>query len=261
MLLNRIAEFVDPLLRRNQNGFRKGRSTTPQILALRRIIEELKISKKKAAIVFVDFKKAFDSVNRSIMFKILSNYGIPEEIINAIKVVYDSHTSYINTPDGPTDPFTTTTGVLQGDTLAPYLFVIVVDYILRQSVGFNNAKGLYIKPNKTQRDPAKFLTDLDYADDIALTAQISDAQQLLTSLEVASAKVGLMLNAKKTEYLVLNGDTEDPAILARNGSVLKQVDDFKYLGSYVCDSKKDFTTRKALAWTACNKLHHIWLHK
>ena len=62
----------------------------------------------------------------------------------------------------------TTTGILQGDTLAPYLFAIVVDYILRQSVDIINYQGLDVKPNKTTRDRSKFLTDLDYADDIAL---------------------------------------------------------------------------------------------
>ena len=50
MLLNRISPHLDPILRRNQNGFRKGRSTTPQILALRRLIEELKISNKQATL-------------------------------------------------------------------------------------------------------------------------------------------------------------------------------------------------------------------
>ena len=73
MLLNRISPHIDPILRQNQNGFRKGRLTLPQILALRRIIEELRISKRKASIVFVDFSKAFDSVNRKIM---LHNYPV-----------------------------------------------------------------------------------------------------------------------------------------------------------------------------------------
>ena len=80
MLLNRISPHLDPILGRNQNGFRKGRSTTPQILALiRRLIEELKISNTQAYIVIVDFSKAFDSVNWKAMLHILLNYGLPEE--------------------------------------------------------------------------------------------------------------------------------------------------------------------------------------
>ena len=259
LLLNRISPHLDPILRRNQNGFRKGRSTTPQILAIRRIIEELKISRKKAYIVFVDFSKAFDSVNRKAMMHILLNYGIPEQIVKAIAIMYENPSSFVQTSDGPTKEFLTSAGILQGDTLAPFLFVIVVDYILRQSVDTLKSKGLDIMPNKTNRMKNKYLTDLDYADDIALTSSLlQDAQDLLTSLEDASAIVGLFLNAKKTEYMCTNGDEASNPILSRDGTQLKEVKDFKYLGSYVADSRKDFQSRKGQAWKACNKLHIIW---
>ena len=185
-----------------KNGFRKGRSTTPQILALRRLIEELKISNKQAYIAFVDFSKAFESVNRNAMLHILLNYGISEEIVNAIAIIYDNPSSFVQTLDGPTNEFFTTTRILQGDTLAPYLFGIVTGCLLRQSIDTLKSKGIDITPSKTSREKDKYLTDLDYADDIALTAMLlQEAQDLLSSLEDASAKVGLFLNAKKTEYM------------------------------------------------------------
>ena len=219
MLLNGISLHLYPILRRNQNGFRKGRSTIPQILALRRLKEELKISNKKAYIVFVDFSKAFDSVNWKAMLHILLNCGIPEEIVNAIAIMHDNPSSFVQTLDGPTKGFFTTTGILQGDTLAPYLFVIVVDYLLRQSIDPLKSKGIDIKPSKTSREKDKYLTDLDYAEDIALTAMLlQDAQDLLSSLEDASAKVGLFLNAKKTEYMSINGNECPASILSRDGT-------------------------------------------
>ena len=67
MMLNRLRPAIDPLLRNNQNGFREGRSTTSQILALRRIIEEVKLNNLSAVITFIDFKKAFDSIRRGKM--------------------------------------------------------------------------------------------------------------------------------------------------------------------------------------------------
>lgn len=259
MLLNRITPHIDPILRRNQNGFRQGRSTLPQILALRRIIEELRISKRKAAIVFVDFSKAFDSVNRKGMLHILLNYGVPDETVKAIAIMYDNPSSSVQTMDGLTKEFLTTAGILQGDTLAPFLFVIVTDYILRQSLDQINEKGLTIKPRQSRRYPSQHVTDLDYADDLAITADIlSDAQDLLTSLEHAAAKVGLQLNAKKTEYMTLNEDGNHQPVCSADGTQLKEVNDFKYLGSFVADSKKDFQSRKGQAWNACNKLHVIW---
>ena len=99
LLLNRIFPVLNPILRRNQNGFRRGRSTLAQILALRRIIEEMKNGNKDLTIVFVDFKKAFDSINREVMFDILSLYGFPDKIIKAIKTLYTNTKTRVITPD------------------------------------------------------------------------------------------------------------------------------------------------------------------
>ena len=74
MILNRMQSAIDPWLRTNQNGFREGRSTVTQILALRRINEEVKKNNMEAVLCFIDFKKAFDSINRSTMMKILKAY-------------------------------------------------------------------------------------------------------------------------------------------------------------------------------------------
>ena len=71
LILNRIVPHVEPRLRNNQNGFRGGRSTLSQILCLRRILEESEASKTDLAFVFVDFAKAFDSVDQDKMFEIL----------------------------------------------------------------------------------------------------------------------------------------------------------------------------------------------
>ena len=107
--------------------------------------------------MFVDFSKAFDGVNRKAMLHILVNYGISEEIVNAIAIMYDNPSSFVQTVDGPTKDleFFTTTGILQGDTLAPYLFVIVFDYLLRQSIDTLKSKGIDIMPSKTSREKDK----------------------------------------------------------------------------------------------------------
>ena len=133
LILNRLRPKLEPILRKNQNGVRPGRSTLGQILTLCRIIEEITFCNKTAALIFVDFSKAFDSVNREKMFEILGLYGIPTETIEAIKVLYTNTRSSIITPDGETESFDILSGILQGDTLAPFLFIIVIDYIMRIS--------------------------------------------------------------------------------------------------------------------------------
>ena len=79
MLLNRIRPEIDPILRKNQNGFRTNRSTTGQILTIRRILEGVKSKNLPLTLFFIDFSKAFDTINRNKMKEILLKYGIPEE--------------------------------------------------------------------------------------------------------------------------------------------------------------------------------------
>ena len=78
MLLNRIRPEIDPNLSRNQNGFRKNRSTTGQIPTIRRILEGVKDKNLPLTILFIDFSKVFDTINRKKIQEILIIYGIPE---------------------------------------------------------------------------------------------------------------------------------------------------------------------------------------
>ena len=103
------------------------------------------------------------------MLHILSMCGIPKKIIANMKGMYDNTQTFVDTVDGPTDAFSTTASILQGGTLALYLFVIAVDYNLRQSVENISSKGKLLTPRRSTRHPSKFITDLDYADNITLT--------------------------------------------------------------------------------------------
>ena len=78
-LRNRIEPKIDNILRKNQNGFRRNRSTTSQILTIRRILEGVRVKNLQATILFVDFTKAFDSIHRGKMEQILLAYGQPKE--------------------------------------------------------------------------------------------------------------------------------------------------------------------------------------
>ena len=82
----------------------------------------------------------------------------------------------------------------------------------------------------------------------------------LLSLERDANCVGLYLNESKTEYMINSAKTYDTFEMKTiNGYILKLVNDYKYLGSYISSSEKDFNTRKGMAWSACNDLHKIWV--
>ena len=148
--------------------------------------------------------------------------------------------------DGDTDYFDIVLGVLQGDTVALYLFIICLDYLLRTS----------IDKKRSRRYLAKPFIDANYTDDIALLANAPDqAETLLHSLEWAIAGISLHVNAYKTEYMCFY-QTGDISTL--NCSSLKLVDEFTYLRSSVSSTKTDTDTRLAKAWTAIKRLSVIW---
>ena len=259
MLLNRIRDPIESVLRTNQNGFRPSRSTVELILAVRRIVDTISTKKDRSlCATFVDFSKAFDSISREKMFKILSLYGIPTKIVNAIRSLYDGSTSFVSTPEGDSDTFPVTTGVLQGDTLAPFLFIIVLDYALRIAMK-DKELGIKIKPRYSSRYPAKYLTDLDFADDIVLLSEsIKNAQSLLLKLEEAAKTVGLRINYKKTKAMTLN--LIDPETLKlSDGNLIEFVADFCYLGSYICSSQQERSPSAQSSGLESGKKTHAYL--
>ena len=130
-------------------------------------------------------------------------------------------------------------GVLQGDTLAPYLFIICLAHVLRTSIEKIKENGCKLTKERSRRYPAKTFTDADYADEC---------------LERAAAGIGLHVNAHKTEYMYFN-KTGDISTL--NFSSLKLVDKFTYLGSSVSSTETDINTRIAMAWIAIDRLSVI----
>ena len=126
------------------------------------------------------------------------------------------------------------------------------------SVDTMKENGFLYQPRKSSRYPALHITDADFADDIALLADnLPNAQALLSALESAANCTGLYLNETKTECLPINiRNRIEMKTLANN--ILKHVDDYKYLGSHIINSEKDFITRKGMAWAACNKMDKIW---
>ena len=224
LLDNRIEPKIENILRKNQNGFRRNRSITSQILTIDRILEGAHAKNLEATILFVNFTKAFDSVHRGKMEQILLAYGQPKETIMAIMMLYRNIKVKVCSPDGDTDYFDVVAGVLQGDTLAQNLFIISLDYVLRTSIDKIKENGFKLTKERSRRYPTKKVTKTDYADDIVLLANApSQAETLLPSLEWAAAGISLHVNAYKMEYVCFS---QTGNISTLNSSSLKLVDKF-----------------------------------
>ena len=190
------------------------------------------------------------------MEQILLAYGLPKETVAAITILYRNTKVKVRSPNGDTEYFDIVAGVLQGDTLAPYLSIICLDFVLRTSIDKIRENGFEMTKKRSRRYTAKTITDADYTDNIAILANTpNQAETLLHSLERAAAGIGLHVNALKTEYMCYNqiGD-----ISTLDGTSLKLADKFNYLGSSISSTEKDIDTWLTKAGTAIDRLSIIW---
>jgi len=255
VLLERMKEAVDPMLRDQQAGFRKNRSCADQIASLRIIVEQSLEWNSPLYITFIDYEKAFDSVDRETLWKLLRHYGIPEKIISLVRSTYQNMSCKITHAGQLSEKFEVKTGVRQGCLLSPFLFLLVIDWIMKTTTTDRN--------NGIQWTLATQLDDLDFADDLALLSHSQkQMQEKTTHLETTSAGTGLNINKKKTELLKINTASSTPVTV--NGEPIKEVDSFVYLGSIV-DKKggtdQDVKARIGKARAAFVMLKNIWASK
>ena len=158
------------------NGFRPGGSTIAQIVIFRRLIEGAKAKQLQSVTTFVDFKKAFDSIHRGKLMEILSVYGVPKNIVDAISILYKDTVAQVITPDGEIDFFEIAAGVLQGDTLAQHLFIVALDYALREATK-DKSTSFILEKREGSRKPAVSITDAGFANDLALVSNYVEQAQ------------------------------------------------------------------------------------
>ena len=115
VLLSCLKSIIDPQLSQCQSGFHAGWSTTEQVMALRCVIDTCRVTNMTASLVFVDFQKAFETLHRSSIQVILSQYNVPICLISDIIQMYSDTSACVSTELGPTEWLKSTSGVLQGD--------------------------------------------------------------------------------------------------------------------------------------------------
>ena len=143
---------------------------------------------------------------RKVRSKNLKAYGITDRLISAIGLMYEGTQATVITPDGETEFVSIIAGVLQGDTIAPSLFAILLDYWMRKAIGGKEEEfGFTLHCRRSRRHEPVILTETDFADDIArISEEMEQAQNMLRNIEIEGAKVGIRLNAKKTEMILFN---------------------------------------------------------
>ncbi|BHF79732.1 hypothetical protein SprV_0702285500 [Sparganum proliferum] len=191
VLLRRSQAVRDSRTRPNQAGFRAERGCVDQVFTQRRIFEFRHSYQQPTTTCFVDFATAFDSVHCESLWRLLALDGIPPKIFVMIKAYYRSTTARVLVRNNLTQPFGIRSGVRQGCILSPILFNYAIDWILGRAL--QEGDGVEFAPGHR-------LTDLNYADDIALLASsFGDLQSMVSRVNEVAKSVGFSINAGKTK--------------------------------------------------------------
>jgi hypothetical protein len=218
--------------------------------------------------LFVDFSKAFDSIDRVQLRTLLQHWRCPAELLNVIFAVLDGQRLAVRHGGVRDDAheFTPTAGVLQGDTLAPYLFLLPMDVIFRSLPLEHGAKISDVLGNAgTQRRPKQQhvyrLHYLGYADDVILFSNTpGGAEKLLHALEETAALFGLFINTGKGKTEVMfAGEVVRAPIRTSDGRPVPECDKYKYLGTILGQPwRTDFNRQKGLAWALLRRYNRTW---
>jgi hypothetical protein len=189
ILLSRLSPFVDEIIRDHQCGFRRNRLTTDQMYCIRQILEkkwEYNIHQ-----LFVDFKKACDSVRMEVLYNILIEFGIPMKLVRIIKTYLNEMYRKLRTGKHLSDSFPIRSSLKRGNALSPLLFNFALEYAIKEVqqnqvwLNLNGAHQLLVS-----------------ADDVNLLGDNKNTiQKNSRTLIYASKEVCLEVNTEKTKYV------------------------------------------------------------
>lgn len=209
-----------------QAGFRKNRSTIDQLFTLRQLLEKGWEFNKAIHNLFIDFKQAYDSVERNQLWNAMAELSIPRKLIRLVKMCVHGNTTRVRVGKALSESFEVTTGLKQGDAMSPLLFNIVLDKAVRYA---------QIKTELLTTDGPRLL--LAYADDIDLMGNtVASVKELFNKVEKETLRMGLIVNEEKTKYMCINRQKRRDR-LGQNVSInnynFERVEQFKYLGATV----------------------------
>ena len=231
----RMKNKIHPEIAEEQYGFQPDKSTRNAIFFLRILSERAIEMQQDLHICFIDYKKAFDCLKHEIVLKKLQEVGIDDKDLRIIQNLYYEQKASVRVGNAETETIPIKKGVRQGCVASPDLFNLYQEMIMRVTTNMAGIKVGGININ-----------NIRYADDTALiaTSQVN-LQRLVDRVVVESTAYGMEVNVKKTECMVMTKKESVPeCTITIKGEMVKQVNNFKYLGSNITSDGRCVTEVK-----------------
>lgn len=243
----RLTNKLDFYQLREQVGFRSGYGTSDHLLVIKTLIEKTIEYNRPLVLIFIDFEKAFVTIEQQAMLKALAESRVDHRYSALIKYIYRNATASVRLHQD-TDMFPIERGVRQGDTISPKLFNTVLEYACKR-INWRNM-GINID--------GEHLNHLRFADDIVLIADsLEDSRRMLQELHTSCHHVGLKINFSKTKYMTNLVMSEGLTVAGR---FIEEVTSYKYLGHEIKIARDNQTCELyrciGLTWAAFGKLKY-----
>ena len=238
--------FAESDLPESQCGFRKGRGCVDMIFTARQLVEKSREHNTPLFVLFVDLRKAYNSVPSSALWQVLEKCGIPPRMLSVIRSLHNGMYAAVRTGGGTTDKISVTSGLRQGCTLAPSLFNIYFSAMVNSwrpkcpeagvTVMYKHGRKLVGDRTAKLRLQEVRITESQFADDVAVYAASRSAFEKATTEFVSTASEwGLTVSLEKTTGLVVGKQLEPSEVVPVelvNGAI-EVIEDFTYLGSNI----------------------------
>lgn len=196
-----------------QSGFRPDRSCLQQVLSLSTVIEDACRFDKDLLVAYIDFSNAFGSVDHGRLSHVLTELGVPQQMVRTVADLYTGSTTSLRLPPlGVTEPIPIRRGTVQGDSLSPLLFLLYLEPLL-QWLQVGAARDGY-KPGCVHREAHELdhVCQAAYADDLALmSSSLEGMQRMLQKLELYGKWGKIFVNVQKC---CITGRQASPAATA-----------------------------------------------
>ena len=132
ILLSRLTPYAEEVTGDHQFGLRSNMSTTDHIFCIRQILDKKWEYNEAVHQLFIDFKKAYDSVRREVLHNILIDFGIPKKLVRLFEMCFTETYSRVRLGKNVSDMFPIRKGLKHRDALSPLLFNFALQYAIRR---------------------------------------------------------------------------------------------------------------------------------
>jgi Reverse transcriptase (RNA-dependent DNA polymerase) len=229
ILADRLQPLMEDFLHPYQAGFRRGMSTTDQIFCIRQIIQKSYEMNTETDHLFIDFKQAYDTIDREQLWGIMAEFGFPHKLVRLLKATLEGVVCSVKIEGHLSGAFESEVGLRQGDGISTMLFNIALEGVVRRS-GIEKSGTVFTKSVQM----------LGFADDIDIIGRnIRSVTDAYSKLEKEANKIGLHVNEDKTKFLMICPSQRTRDIVGSHLEIgdkrFEVVKEFTYLGVQVND--------------------------